>query len=117
MAYRMIQIGLGAMGGEWCETALPPNIKDGLIGSRCRGRYQSRGIEGSAGLPRLARRPVLHRPPESAKREPGGFLHDCSDTCPSRGSRRPGIGSRFTYSFRKADRGYAGGVRPHRGTK
>ena len=27
----MIQIGLGAMGGEWCETALPPNIKDGLI--------------------------------------------------------------------------------------
>ena len=31
MAYRMIQIGLGAMGRDWCQTALPPNIKDGLI--------------------------------------------------------------------------------------
>ena len=31
MTYRMIQIGLGAMGGEWCETALPPNIEEGLL--------------------------------------------------------------------------------------
>ena len=27
----MIQIGLGAMGRDWCKTSLPPNIKDGLI--------------------------------------------------------------------------------------
>ena len=31
MAYRMIQIGLGAMGRDWCVTSLPPNIKDGLV--------------------------------------------------------------------------------------
>ena len=31
MAYRMIQIGLGDMGRDWCETSLPPNIKDGLV--------------------------------------------------------------------------------------
>ena len=31
MTYRMIQIGLGAMGRDWCETALPPNIEEGLI--------------------------------------------------------------------------------------
>jgi len=31
MTYRMIQIGLGAMGRQWCEVALPPNIDDGLI--------------------------------------------------------------------------------------
>ena len=31
MTYRMIQIGLGAMGRDWCETALPPNIEDGLV--------------------------------------------------------------------------------------
>ena len=31
MTYRMIQIGLGAMGRNWCEVALPPNIDDGLI--------------------------------------------------------------------------------------
>lgn len=31
MTYRMIQIGLGAMGRNWCETALPPNIEDGLV--------------------------------------------------------------------------------------
>ena len=31
MAYRMIQIGLGLMGRNWCEVALPPNIEDGLI--------------------------------------------------------------------------------------
>lgn len=27
----MIQIGLGAMGRDWCENALPPNIKEGLV--------------------------------------------------------------------------------------
>ncbi len=31
MAYKMIQIGLGAMGRDWCQTSLPPNIKEGLI--------------------------------------------------------------------------------------
>ena len=31
MPYRMIQIGLGDMGRNWCEVALPPNIDDGLI--------------------------------------------------------------------------------------
>lgn len=31
MAYRMIQIGLGAMGRDWCLTALPPNINEGLV--------------------------------------------------------------------------------------
>ena len=31
MTYRMIQVGLGAMGRYWCEAALPPNIDDGLI--------------------------------------------------------------------------------------
>lgn len=31
MAYRMIQIGLGLMGRNWCEVALPPNIEEGLI--------------------------------------------------------------------------------------
>ncbi len=31
MTYRMIQIGLGEMGRNWCEVALPPNIEDGLI--------------------------------------------------------------------------------------
>jgi predicted dehydrogenase len=27
----MIQIGLGAMGRDWCENALPPNIDEGLV--------------------------------------------------------------------------------------
>ena len=27
----MIQIGLGAMGRDWCVTALPPNINEGLV--------------------------------------------------------------------------------------
>jgi len=27
----MIQIGLGEMGRQWCEVALPPNIDDGLV--------------------------------------------------------------------------------------
>lgn len=27
----MIQVGLGTMGRNWCEVALPPNIADGLI--------------------------------------------------------------------------------------
>lgn len=31
MTCRMIQIGLGAMGRQWCEVALPPNINEGLI--------------------------------------------------------------------------------------
>ena len=31
MTYRMIQIGLGAMGRDWCQTALPPHIDAGLI--------------------------------------------------------------------------------------
>ena len=31
MTYRMIHIGLGLMGRNWCEVALPPNIRDGLI--------------------------------------------------------------------------------------
>ncbi len=31
MTYRMIHIGLGLMGRNWCEVALPPNIADGLI--------------------------------------------------------------------------------------
>ena len=31
MAYKMIQIGLGAMGRDWCKTSLPPNIRDGLV--------------------------------------------------------------------------------------
>ena len=31
MTYRMIQIGLGAMGGDWCANALPPNINEGLL--------------------------------------------------------------------------------------
>ena len=31
MAFKMIQVGLGAMGRDWCETSLPPNIKEGLV--------------------------------------------------------------------------------------
>lgn len=31
MTYRMIQIGLGSMGQDWCENALPPNIEEGLV--------------------------------------------------------------------------------------
>ena len=31
MTCRMIQIGLGEMGRNWCEVALPPNIEEGLI--------------------------------------------------------------------------------------
>jgi predicted dehydrogenase len=31
MAYRMIQVGTGGWGGEWCRTFLPPNVQDGLI--------------------------------------------------------------------------------------
>ena len=31
MTHRMIHIGLGEMGRNWCEVALPPNIDDGLI--------------------------------------------------------------------------------------
>lgn len=31
MAYRMILVGLGAKGRDWCKNDLPPNIVDGLI--------------------------------------------------------------------------------------
>ena len=31
MAYRMIQVGCGGWGGEWCGTFLPPNVADGLV--------------------------------------------------------------------------------------
>lgn len=31
MAYKMIVVGIGAMGRAWCERMLPPNIHDGLI--------------------------------------------------------------------------------------
>jgi predicted dehydrogenase len=29
--YRMIQVGTGGWGGAWCQTFLPPNIKEGWI--------------------------------------------------------------------------------------
>jgi len=31
MACKMIQVGTGGWGGAWCQTFLPPNIKEGLI--------------------------------------------------------------------------------------
>jgi predicted dehydrogenase len=31
MSYRMIQVGTGGFGAEWCQRFLPPNISDGLI--------------------------------------------------------------------------------------
>lgn len=31
MAYKMIVVGIGAMGRAWCDHMLPPNIQDGLI--------------------------------------------------------------------------------------
>jgi len=31
MAYKMIQVGTGGFGANWCSEFLPPNIKDGLI--------------------------------------------------------------------------------------
>ncbi len=31
MAFKMIQVGLGSMGRDWCVTSLPPNIKEGLV--------------------------------------------------------------------------------------
>jgi predicted dehydrogenase len=31
MAYRMIVVGIGAMGRAWCDRILPPNIQEGLI--------------------------------------------------------------------------------------
>jgi predicted dehydrogenase len=31
MAYKMIQVGTGGFGRRWCESFLPPNVKDGLI--------------------------------------------------------------------------------------
>ena len=31
MSLKMIHIGLGIMGLEWCKKAIPPNVKDGLI--------------------------------------------------------------------------------------
>ncbi|HZT42724.1 MAG TPA: Gfo/Idh/MocA family oxidoreductase [Chthonomonadaceae bacterium] len=31
MAYRIIQVGTGGFGREWCRQFLPPNIRDGLV--------------------------------------------------------------------------------------
>jgi predicted dehydrogenase len=31
MPYRMIQVGTGGFGNEWCRRFLPPNVEDGLI--------------------------------------------------------------------------------------
>ena len=31
MAYKMIQVGTGGWGGQWCRVFLPPNVADGLI--------------------------------------------------------------------------------------
>jgi len=31
MAYRLIQVGTGGWGGEWCRRFLPPNIREGLV--------------------------------------------------------------------------------------
>ena len=31
MTYRMIQVGTGGWGGQWCRRFLPPNIQEGLI--------------------------------------------------------------------------------------
>lgn len=31
MAFKMIQVGLGAMGRDWCVNSLPPNIEEGLV--------------------------------------------------------------------------------------
>ena len=31
MSYKMIQVGTGGFGKSWCESFLPPNVKDGLV--------------------------------------------------------------------------------------
>ena len=29
--WKMIQVGTGGFGGEWCREFLPPNLRDGLV--------------------------------------------------------------------------------------